>query len=103
MATSEYTRGYNAGYRAGLRYREGKSAGPLVVSPKSRDAHDPEATYAFMVRYCPDRGGYMFEGALPAYERGEYKDAALDELLRRGWIKPHDDPDKGWVPVVPKP
>ena len=34
-----------------------------------------------------------------AFERGEYRDEAIAELLRRGWIRPHADPTKGWVPV----
>lgn len=39
----------------------------------------------------------MYEGARPAYERGEYKDADLAELLAVGAIGPHEDSNKGWV------
>lgn len=56
-------------------------------------------TLAYMKREAPRRGGYMFEGARPAYERGEYYDKDLAELLSVGAIKPHDDPAKGWVVV----
>jgi hypothetical protein len=39
----------------------------------------------------------MWEGAREAYERGEYKDAVLEELLAAGVIRPHQDASKGWV------
>jgi hypothetical protein len=83
----EYIRGYKAGYTAGLHVSRCEIRG------------GPENLYDFMVRRCQSRGGYMFEGARPAFERGEYRDPEIAELLRRGWIKPHQDPDKGWVPV----
>jgi hypothetical protein len=39
----------------------------------------------------------MFEGARPAFERGEYRDGEIAELLAAGAIGPHADPAKGWV------
>jgi hypothetical protein len=103
----DYTRGYNAGYRAGLRHREGKAIPPQIVDTakpyRRSDVHDPEMTYRYMVRECPSRGGFMFEGLRPRYESGECKDEVISYLLHRGWIKPHPDPQKGWVPVIPPP
>lgn len=60
-------------------------------------SRDAQATLNYMIRECPKRGGYMYEGARPAYERGEYKDADLAELLAVGAIGPHEDSNKGWV------
>lgn len=99
MRSNDYQRGYNAGYRAGLRHREGKAVPSLIAPPRPKVDHEPWLTYQYMLRHCPERGGYMFEGARPAYESGKYKDAVIDELLRLGWIVPHADPTKGWVPV----
>jgi len=62
-----------------------------ILSPDAMD------TLAYMKKEAPRRGGYMYEGARPAYESGAYKDSVLDELLSFGAIKPHDDPKKGWV------
>lgn len=53
--------------------------------------------YRFMLREAPKRGGFMWEGCRPAYERGEYRDDVLDELLAAGVIAPHPDPNKGWM------
>jgi hypothetical protein len=52
-----------------------------------------------MQREAPKRGGFMFEGARPAYEAGTYKDAELRELLDAGLIALHPDPKKGFVVV----
>lgn len=54
-------------------------------------------TLASMRKNAPRRGGFMFERARPAYESGEYRDADLADLLSVGAIKPHADPNKGWV------
>jgi len=54
-------------------------------------------TLAYMKREATKRGGYIFEGARPAYEAGTYRDAELSELLSAGLIAPHHDPAKGWV------
>lgn len=43
------------------------------------------------------RGGFIWEDARPRYERGEYPDTDLDEMLAAGAIEPHPDPAKGWV------
>jgi hypothetical protein len=51
----------------------------------------------YMKREAPKRGGFMYEGARLAYEAGEYRDETLTELLEVGAIKPHPDPNKGWV------
>lgn len=63
----------------------------------------PEAstTLRYMVHNAPKRGGFMFEGARPDYERGKYQDHIIDELLAAGAIAPHPDPNKGWVVVRP--
>jgi hypothetical protein len=45
-----------------------------------------------------ERGGFIWEGARPAYERGEYVDHDIAEMLGRGWLVPHPDPKKGWIP-----
>lgn len=55
------------------------------------------STLRYMIRECPNRGGFMFEGARPDFEAGIYRDAEIEELLRVGAIKPHEDPAKGWV------
>lgn len=57
--------------------------------------------YQFMIKEAPKRGGIMWEGCRPAYDRGEYQDAILDELLAAGAIARHPDPNKGFVPVRP--
>lgn len=67
--------------------------GKLLLSRKAAE------DLAYMKREAPARGGYMWEGARRAYESGEYQDATLEELLRVGAIAPHDDPNKGWVPI----
>jgi len=54
---------------------------------------------AYIRKYAKARGGFMWEGAREAYERGEYVDTAIAELLAAGLIKPHQDPAKGWVPA----
>lgn len=51
----------------------------------------------YMRRESGGRGGFMFEGARPAFENGIYKDSQISELLNAGAIKPHEDPNKGWV------
>jgi len=51
----------------------------------------------YMRRMAPTRGGFMYEGARAAYEAGRYRDAELDEMIAAGAIKPHDNPNKGWV------
>lgn len=56
-----------------------------------------EQTLHYMQRVAPRRGGFMFEGARPAYESGKYCDDEIDQLLATGAIKPHPDPNKGWV------
>lgn len=56
--------------------------------------------YHYMLEEAPKRGGYLWEGARPVYERGGYKDHIIDELLAVGAIEPHADPDKGWVAVL---
>lgn len=53
--------------------------------------------FAYICENAPARGGHIYEGARPAFEAGEYHDAYLREMLDRGWIKPHPDPDKGWI------
>jgi hypothetical protein len=53
----------------------------------------------YMKRHAPKRGGFMYEGARPAYEAGKYYDATIAELLSAGAIKPHPDPTKGWAVV----
>jgi hypothetical protein len=58
---------------------------------------DAVATLNWMRQHAPRRGGFMYEGARPAYEAGTYRDPELDELLSVGAIKPHPDPNKGWV------
>ncbi len=100
-----YTRGYNAGYRAGLRHKEGKPVPPIVelqekVGPRVVTHHQ---LYDIMVKGAAERGGYMFEGLRPRFERGEVHDAEIAELLRLGWIVPHANPMKGWVPVPKSP
>ena len=65
-----------------------------TVSPSA------ERALIYMRREAPKRGGYMYEGARPKYETGEYKDKDLDELLAANLIAPHPDPNKGWVVVT---
>lgn len=74
-----------------------------MLSPKA------ELTLNYMRREAPRRGGFMYEGARPAYESGKYRDGEIDELLTCGAIQPHPDPAKGWVvsecwkdPAVPQ-
>ena len=69
--------------------------GKPIISRKA------EATLDYMRREAPKRGGFMYEGARPAYERGEYRDAEIAELLSVGAIRPHADPARGWVVVLP--
>jgi hypothetical protein len=64
---------------------------------------EAEKLYAYMMRTARHRGGYIFEGARPAFESGEYQDSGIAALLRLGWIVPHPDPAKGWVPVPKTP
>ncbi len=97
-----YTRGYNAGYRAGLRHKDGKPVPPIV---KLQEEVGPriltyQAVHQIMLKEAPKRGGYMFEGVRPRFERGEVHDPEIAELLRLGWIVPHADPTKGWVPLA---
>jgi hypothetical protein len=65
--------------------------GAALLSPKA------DQTLAYMRREAPKRGGFMFEGARPAYENGTYHDSEIDLLLACGAIRPHADPTKGWV------
>jgi hypothetical protein len=60
-------------------------------------SRDAEMRLEYMRREAPKRGGFMYEGAREAYEKGEYRDRELDELLAVGAIEPHPDPRKGWV------
>ena len=60
----------------------------------SRDAAN---LLEYMREHAPARGGFMFEGARPAYEDGKYQDAEIAELLAAGAIGPHPDPKKGWI------
>lgn len=55
----------------------------------------------YMIQHAPARGGYMFEGARPAFESGTYLDQEIAELLRVGAIKPHPDTAKGWIVANP--
>lgn len=55
------------------------------------------AEYFYMRREAPKRGGFMYEGARPAFERGEYEDRELEELLAAGLIALHPNPKKGFV------
>jgi hypothetical protein len=65
--------------------------GAPLLSPRA------EASLNYMRREAPRRGGFMFEGARLAYDRGAYRDPDIDELLACGAIKPHPDPERGWV------
>ena len=64
---------------------------PNPISDRAR------STLRYMIKECPRRGGFMFEGARPGFEAGTYRDTEIEELLRVGAIKPHADPAKGWV------
>jgi hypothetical protein len=59
-------------------------------------SRDAERTLEFMRREAPKRGGFMYEGARVAWDKGEYCDRELEELLAAGAIEPHTDPLKGW-------
>ena len=63
---------------------------PILSTRASED-------YERAKRSAPMRGGYIWEGARPQYESGEYKDPALGELLEAGLLEPHPDPTKGWI------
>lgn len=65
--------------------------GRPVLSPRAL------SELAYARKHAPVRGGYLWEGARPAYERGDHKDAVLSELLLVGAIAPHSDPAKGYV------
>lgn len=65
--------------------------GTELLSPKA------ETVLNYMRKIAPTRGGFMFEGARPAYEVGTYIDDEITQLLTCGAIKPHDDPNKGWI------
>ena len=54
-------------------------------------------TLEYMRCHAPSRGGFMYEGARPAYEAGTYIEPEFDELLSVGAIAPHPDPSKGYV------
>ena len=60
----------------------------------------PEAAWEleYAREKSPLRGGYIWAGARPKYEAGEYQDTVLDELLAGGFLRPHADPGKGWIP-----
>ena len=53
-------------------------------------------TLAYIRRTVRERG-FIWEGARPAYEDGTYDDAVLAELLAVGAIKPHQNPEKGYI------
>jgi len=63
-------------------------------------SQEAEFTLNYMKRSAPARGGFMYEGARPAYENGSYKDSTIAELLAAGLIAPHPDPTKGWIVVI---
>lgn len=66
------------------------STRPILSSRAQR-----ELDYA---RYASsNRGGFIWEGARPAFEAGTYHDDVLSEMLVCGAIEPHPDPAKGWV------
>lgn len=65
--------------------------GRPVLSPRAL------SELAYARKHAPARGGYLWEGARLAYERGDYKDATLSELLLVGALAPHGDPAKGYV------
>ena len=65
-----------------------------ITDGLSDRAYD-ELHYAKLI--APSRGGYIWEGARPRYEQGEYQDSVLDELLASNAIEPHPDPTKGWI------
>lgn len=73
------------------------NCGYAILSNEGHLSKEAQLTLDYMRRNAERRGGFMYEGARPAYERGEYRDSALDELLRVGAIEPHSDPSKGWV------
>ena len=41
--------------------------------------------------------GRIWEGARPAFERGDYEDKLITDLLAAGVIVPDPDPDGGYV------
>lgn len=65
--------------------------GKAILSPKAHAELDHARKVA------PQRGGYIWEGARPHYETGQYQDAVVRELLAVGAIEPHPDPTKGWI------
>lgn len=65
--------------------------GKPILSPRA------QAELNLARREASKRGGYIWEGARPAFEAGNYKDDELSELLAIGAIKPHPDPTKGWI------
>ena len=60
-------------------------------------SNDAALTLEYMRRNAPRRGGFMYEGARPAYEAGTYIEPDFDELLAAGAIAPHLDPTKGFI------
>ena len=70
--------------------------GSVVAQGVSRAALE---TLEYIRRKAPQRGGYIYEGARPEFEKGNYIDNELRELLDAGLIAPHSDPRKGWIIV----
>lgn len=75
------------------------TCGQKVPAPRPDISDRAGLTLAYMQKEAPKRGGYMFEGARPSFEKGTYHDADISELLKHGLIAPHEDPAKGWVVV----
>ena len=70
---------------------------PPASSPLSPEAQR-ELDYALRVASTRKGRGYLWEGARPAYESGDYKDSILDELISAGFLVPHENPECGWIP-----
>jgi hypothetical protein len=95
-----YQAGYQVGYRAGRLTRHHLTDGLPEGKRKAWTAAEtPERTYSYMVNHIQKNGGHMFSSVRKRMDRGEISDDIILELLHRGWIAPHHDPEKGYILV----
>ena len=100
----EYTRGYSAGYAAGLRVRAIEAQKKRTPNRPRPGDYEPsyEDEVAYTVRVISERG-CIWEGCRPAFEAGEYRCKNLARMLREGVIVPDDNPLGGYVLHTARP
>jgi len=87
-----------------VRYAMAHRAATVADLDETKEAmlsNDAARELRYARREAPKRGGYIWEAARIGYEAGAFKDPTLDELLTLGFLKPHPDPTKGWIPATP--